>query len=62
MSRLIGIALVPFVALAAPASAGTFGVEFPTLTWPETAPAPDATQGCLDPTALTVATCDDAAE
>jgi len=53
MSRLLAPALVALT-LAAPMAAqagGALGVSFPTLTYPEPAPAPETTQGCVDLTA-----------
>jgi len=50
--------------LAAPMAAqagGIPGVKFPTLTYPEPAPTPDTTRGCLDLTAPGGTECPDVA-
>lgn len=57
MSRsLLAIAAVAFVSLAAPASALSLQVSFPTLTYPPVS-SPDVSQGCADLTTLSGDTC-----
>ncbi len=57
MSRtLIALTAAGLVALAAPASALSFQVDFPTLSYPPVA-TPDVTQGCTDLTTVSGATC-----
>ena len=57
MSRsLFALAAVAFVSVAAPASALSFQVNFPTLTYPPVS-SPDASQGCADLTTLSGDTC-----
>jgi hypothetical protein len=57
MSRLIiALTAAAIVGIAAPASAQSFQVDFPTLTYP-TQPTPDVTQACSDVTTLSGDTC-----
>ncbi len=57
MNRIVLAALTSLiVAAAAPATASTSIVDFPTLTFPPK-PAPETTQGCSDLTTLNGETC-----
>ena len=57
MSRSVfALAAIAFVSVAAPASAMSFQVNFPTLTYPPVS-SPDVSQGCADLTTLSGATC-----
>lgn len=53
---LLALTAAAVVGFAAPASAMSFQVSFPTLTYPPQ-PAPDATQGCSDLTTIKGDTC-----
>ena len=58
MSRtLIALSAFLFVAAAAPASAFSLQLGFPTLTYP-TETGPVVSQGCAQPAALSLETCD----
>jgi hypothetical protein len=58
MSRtLIALTAIIFVAAAAPASAFSLQLVFPTLTYP-TETDPVVSQGCAQPATLTHETCD----
>ena len=57
MSRIFfALTAAAFVAAAAPASALSFQVDFPTLTYPPQ-PSPEVSQGCADLTTLSGETC-----
>lgn len=57
MSRIfLAFSAAVLIAAAAPASAFSFQVSFPTLTFPEQ-PAPEVGQGCADLTKLSGDTC-----
>ncbi len=57
MSRVfLALVAAAIVGAAAPASAWSFQVNFPVLTYP-TQPTPDVGQACTDLTTLTGETC-----
>ncbi len=57
MSRIfLALIAAAVVGTAAPASALSFQVDFPVLTYPPQ-PAPDVSQGCADLTTLNGAPC-----
>jgi len=57
MSRIFfALTAAAFVATAAPASALSLQVNFPTLTYPPQ-PSPEVSQGCADLTTLSGETC-----
>lgn len=57
MSRILtALTAAAFVGIAAPASALSLQVNFPTLTYP-TQPSPEVSQGCADLTTLSGETC-----
>ena len=57
MSRIfLALTAAVFVAAAAPVSALSFSVNFPTLTYPPQ-PSPEVSQGCADLTTLSGDTC-----
>ncbi|MDP5084465.1 MAG: hypothetical protein NWQ23_03520 [Yoonia sp.] len=52
----LALVAAAIVSAAAPASALSFQVDFPTLTYPPR-PAPEVSQGCTDMTTLNGAPC-----
>ncbi|MCK0095991.1 hypothetical protein MWU60_10465 [Yoonia sp. F2084L] len=57
MSRIFfALTAAAFVGIAAPASALSISVNFPTLTFPPQ-PSPEVSQGCADLTTLSGDTC-----
>ena len=56
MNRLLVLATVASIAVAGSASAMSFQVNFPTLTFPPQ-PTPETTQACTDLTTLNGDTC-----
>ncbi|MEO1638041.1 MAG: hypothetical protein AAFU41_02180 [Pseudomonadota bacterium] len=57
MSRFVfALTAAAFVGIAAPASAGSFGVNLPHLTFPPQ-PTPDVSQGCSDVTSVSGSAC-----
>lgn len=54
--KFFALTAAALIGLAGPAAAGSFAVEFPTLTYPPVA-TPDATRDCSDLTTVTDVTC-----